>query len=107
MVPQDGSGSPTDLTNAYAKGARDRGVQIREKVRVKSIDVFTDPYGKKSIKGVTTECGSNIDADVVVLCAGQWSKQIGSSVGVNVPLHSAEHYYVITEPIEGVLPICL
>ena len=103
-LPQDGSGSPTDLTNCYAKGARDAGVEIRENVRVGSINVVTDAAGRKTVRGVTTECGSTIDAETVVLCAGQWSKQIGASVGVNVPLHSAEHYYVITEPIEGVTP---
>ena len=35
-------------------------------------------------------------------CAGQWAKQVGALAGVNVPLHSAEHFYVVTDPIDGV-----
>ena len=49
-----------------------------------------------------------IEAEVVVNCAGQWAKAVGALAGVNVPLHSAEHFYVVSEQIEGVhtdLPI--
>ena len=53
--------------------------------------------------GVRTDAG-DIEAEVVVNCAGQWAKQIGAMAGVNVPLHSAEHFYVVTEPIDGVHP---
>ena len=37
-------------------------------------------------------------------CAGQWAKQVGALAGVTVPLHSAEHFYVVTEQIDGVHP---
>ncbi len=59
------------------------------------------------VTGVVTDRGS-IEADVVVNCAGQWAKAVGALAGVNVPLHSAEHFYVVSEQIEGVhsdLPI--
>jgi Glycine/D-amino acid oxidases (deaminating) len=39
---------------------------------------------------------------VVVNCAGQWAKAVGAMAGVTVPLHSAEHFYVVTEQIDGV-----
>ena len=42
-----------------------------------------------------------ISADIVVLCAGMWSRQLARSAGVNVPLHAAEHFYVVTEPVPG------
>jgi heterotetrameric sarcosine oxidase gamma subunit len=45
-----------------------------------------------------------IGADVVVNCAGQWAKAVGRLCGVTVPLHSAEHYYIVTERIAGVHP---
>lgn len=45
-----------------------------------------------------------IDADIVVNCAGQWAKAVGRLCGVTVPLHSAEHYYIVTERIDGVHP---
>ena len=51
--------------------------------------------------GVRTDAG-DIEAEIVVNCAGQWAKQVGAMAGVNVPLHSAEHFYVVTEAIDGV-----
>jgi glycine cleavage system aminomethyltransferase T len=39
---------------------------------------------------------------VVVICAGLWAKAVGRLAGVTVPLHSAEHYYIVTRAIEGV-----
>ena len=40
----------------------------------------------------------------MVNCAGQWAKQVGALAGVNVPLHSAEHFYVVTEQVAGTAP---
>ena len=57
--------------------------------------------------GVRTASG-DIEAEIVVNCAGQWAKQVGAWCGVSVPLHSCEHFYVVTEQIDGVhrdLPI--
>jgi 4-methylaminobutanoate oxidase (formaldehyde-forming) len=97
-LPGDGKANPTDLTGSLAKGARMRGAQIFERVRVTGIS--TD---RGRVTGVETDSGS-IEAEIVVNCAGQWAKQVGSLAGVNVPLHSAEHFYVVTEPFEGVHP---
>ena len=55
------------------------------------------------VTGVRTDAG-DIEAEVVVNCAGQWAKAVGAMAGVNVPLHSAEHFYVVTDPFEGVHP---
>ena len=41
---------------------------------------------------------------MVVNCAGQWAKALGDLVGVTVPLHSAEHFYVVTEQVDGTHP---
>ena len=38
----------------------------------------------------------------LVNCAGQWAREFGKLAGVNVPLFSAEHFYIVTRPIEGV-----
>jgi 4-methylaminobutanoate oxidase (formaldehyde-forming) len=57
--------------------------------------------------GVETERGT-IRADYVVNCAGIWARELGKMAGVDVPIQAAEHYYLISEPIEGVhqrLPI--
>jgi heterotetrameric sarcosine oxidase gamma subunit len=95
-LPGDGRANPTDLTAALARGARDRGAVIRERTRV--TDVISDG---KAVTGVRTDRG-DVEAEIVVNCAGQWAKQVGAMCGVTVPLHSAEHFYVVTDQIDGV-----
>jgi glycine cleavage system aminomethyltransferase T/glycine/D-amino acid oxidase-like deaminating enzyme len=101
-LPGDGRANPTDLTAALARGARGRGVIVRERTRVTGILTHDG-----AVTGVRTEAG-DVEAEVVVNCAGQWAKQVGMMCGVTVPLHSAEHFYLVTEQIDGVhrdLPI--
>jgi glycine cleavage system aminomethyltransferase T/glycine/D-amino acid oxidase-like deaminating enzyme len=97
-LPGDGKANPTDLTQALAKGARTRGAKIFEKIQVTGITVK-----RGAAVGVETAQG-NIACDVVVNCAGQWAKALGRLCGVTVPLHSAEHMYIVTKEIEGVHP---
>src|SRR5687768_17839669 len=40
-------------------------------------------------------------AEVVVLAAGMWSREFAARHGVSLPLQAAEHFYAVTEPIEG------
>ncbi len=101
-LPGDATVNPTDVTSSLAKGARDRGAKIIQGIRVVGID-----HHNGLVSGVRTDHG-DIEAEVVVNCAGQWAKAVGALAGVNVPLHSAEHFYVVTEQIAGVhrnLPI--
>ena len=105
-LPGDGRANPTDLTMALAKGARMAGVRVLEHVRVTGVDVVETARGRR-VTGVRTDRG-DIEAEVVVNCAGQWAKALGDQVGVTVPLHSAEHFYVVTDQIDGLhadLPI--
>ncbi len=94
-VAEDGRVNPVDVTMALAKGARQRGVRIVEGVTV--TDVLRH---RGAVTGVRTPLGE-IEAEFVVNCAGMWARQIGERIGVNVPLQAAEHYYLITEQIEG------
>jgi len=96
--PEDGRVNPVDITMALAKGARMGGVQIFEGAAVTGI---TKENGQ--VTGVLTDQGE-ISAEYVVNCAGMWARQVGKLAEVNVPLQAAEHYYMITEPIEGVSP---
>ncbi|MFC1922649.1 FAD-dependent oxidoreductase [Chloroflexota bacterium] len=98
----DGRCNPIDATMALAKGARMGGALICEETRVTGIK-------KKNgrVTGVVSNKGE-IEAEYVVNCGGMWARELGQMAGVNVPLHAAEHYYLITEPIEGMhkdLPI--
>ena len=94
-LPGDGQTNPTDTTQAYAKGAKMRGAQIFENVKVTGIH---QKDGRAS--GVATEYG-DIHSEYVVNCAGMWARQVGRLAGVSIPLHAAEHFYVVTEPIAG------
>ncbi len=97
-LPGDGTANPTDVTQALARGARRGGVTILEHVRVRQ--VLTEA-GR--VTGVRTDDG-DVEAEIVVNCAGQWAHQLAAEVGVAVPLHSAEHFYVVTDQIDGVRP---
>ncbi|MDX6231962.1 MAG: hypothetical protein QOH68_930 [Nocardioidaceae bacterium] len=97
-LPGDGTANPTDLTQALARGARQRGATIVEHVRVTEVLVADG-----AVTGVRTDEG-DIEAEIVVNCAGQWAHHLAARIGVAVPLHSAEHFYVVTDQIAGVRP---
>ena len=103
-LPGDGSGSPTDLTMAFAKGARMRGVNICEGVAVDNFNLASIDQGRKRVVGVSLEDGRQVSAEKVVLCGGQWSRDVARKAGVNVPLHSCEHFYCTTAKLPGVHP---
>jgi glycine cleavage system aminomethyltransferase T/glycine/D-amino acid oxidase-like deaminating enzyme len=98
-LPGDGKANPADLCMSLAKGARNRGVAIHEGIEVTGVIM---ERGKAV--GVRTAQG-DIRCEVVVNCAGQWARQFGRLAGVNVPLYSAEHFYVVTGKIAGVTPM--
>jgi glycine cleavage system aminomethyltransferase T/glycine/D-amino acid oxidase-like deaminating enzyme len=97
-LPGDGRVDPTDLTLALARGARMRGARIFERTRV--LDVLT---AGGTVTGVRTDRG-DVETDVVVNCAGQWAGQVGRMAEVSVPLHSCEHFYAVTDQLEGTHP---
>ena len=93
-LPTDGQANPSDITQALAKGARMAGATIFEDTAVTDIRI---EEGK--IKGVQTDSGF-IECEIVVCCAGQWTREFAGRFGVNVPLVSLQHQYIITEPIK-------
>jgi 4-methylaminobutanoate oxidase (formaldehyde-forming) len=98
FLPTDGQASPSDIAAALAKGARMAGVTIREGVDVTAIEVADG-----AVRAVVTTEG-RITCEKVVICAGQWSRAVGRMAGVNVPLVSIQHQYVVTDRIDGVTP---
>jgi 4-methylaminobutanoate oxidase (formaldehyde-forming) len=97
-IPSDGDGNAVDITQALARGARKRGVQVFQETKVTAIR-----HDGEKVTGVSTQNG-DIDADYVVICGGMWSRDLAASVGVNVPLQACEHYYVLFESVEGLEP---
>jgi 4-methylaminobutanoate oxidase (formaldehyde-forming) len=101
-VVDEGRADPVGITMSLAKGAKTGGVTIVEGVTVTGFI----RQGRR-VTGVVTDAG-DIECETVVLAAGLWTRQLAAAVNVTVPLQAAEHYYVLTEPIEGVhrdLPI--
>jgi 4-methylaminobutanoate oxidase (formaldehyde-forming) len=101
-IPGDGKANPTDLTQSLAKGARKRGAQIFEQVKVTAVTRHN-----RHVAGLEWTSGSErgaIACECVVNCAGQWAREFGALADVAVPLQSAEHFYIVTEPITGVTP---
>jgi sarcosine dehydrogenase len=96
FLPTDGQANPSDITQSLARGARMTGVRIFEDTPVTRI-LLKDGQ----ICGVETPSGT-IECEKVICCAGQWSRTLGASVGVNIPLVSVEHQYMVTEQIKGV-----
>ncbi len=94
-VKEDGRTNPVDTTMALAKGARMKGARVLE--GVSAIGVTTK---NGAVSGVDTSAG-HIACEYVVNCAGMWARQLAAKSGINVPLQSAEHYYLITEDIPG------
>lgn len=96
FLPTDGQANPSDITQSLARGARMAGVKIFEDTPVTRIVVEDG-----RIRGVETPFGT-VECEKVVICAGQWTRTLAATVGVNVPLVSVEHQYMITEAIPGV-----
>jgi glycine cleavage system aminomethyltransferase T len=106
-IPGDGKANPADLTMSLAKGARNRGVRIVEETEVVAVLGTRGPIGPR-VTGLRVRHGGaeiEIACEVVVNCAGQWARQLGALAGVNVPLWSAEHFYIVTDRIDGVHPM--
>ncbi len=94
FLPKDGQTNPIDTTLALAKGARMRGARIVEGVKVERILVENG-----RAVGVRTPLGE-VRAGTVVIAAGMWSFWLARDIGVHLPLHAAEHFYIVTEPLE-------
>lgn len=94
-LPGDGKANPADLTLALAKGARNRGVRICEGIRVTGAE-HANVDGHRSLRALAWRAKDGkegtLDADIVVLCGGQWSRALGQQLGVVVPLFPANTF---------------
>ncbi|MEM7545262.1 MAG: FAD-dependent oxidoreductase [Pseudomonadota bacterium] len=99
-LDKDGQGDPANIALAMAKGARQRGALVKE--RVKATDVTRE--GRR-VTGVnwTDDKGDtgHIACEHVVNCGGMWGREVGKMLGTNVPLHACEHFYIVSEAIPG------
>jgi dimethylglycine dehydrogenase len=90
--PDDGYIQPADLTQALAKGARDRGATIHRNTTVVAIE--RKPSGEWLVK---TDKG-DIACEHVVSATGNFARKTGEMVGLDIPVIPVEHQYIVTEP---------
>ncbi|WP_370213142.1 FAD-dependent oxidoreductase [Roseovarius sp.] len=100
-LPTDGQADPANIALALAKGARQNGALVKERIKVTGIK-----RKDRRVTGVdwAADDGSeqgHIACDMIVKCAGMWGHEVGRMAGVNVPLHACEHFYIVTEGISG------
>ena len=93
FMPGDGQADPVGVTNLLAKAARNEGVKIFQNTPVQKILTKNGRVHGVKVNNKVIEC------EYIVLATGMWSRQIGEDIGVSIPLYPAEHFYVITEPI--------
>jgi 4-methylaminobutanoate oxidase (formaldehyde-forming) len=104
-LEKDGQGDPANIALALAKGARQRGAQVIE--RTKATGVTREGKRITGVDWQSGEASGHIACDMVVNCGGMWGHEVGRMLGVNVPLQACEHFYIVTEAIEGLkqLPV--
>ncbi|SLN49407.1 4-methylaminobutanoate oxidase (formaldehyde-forming) [Roseovarius litorisediminis] len=93
FIPSDGHVDPASLCQAIAAGARKRGVQIRQRVKVTDFEIT----GRRITKVMTTE--GDYESENIILAAGMWSRELAAKLGVTVPACAVEHQYIVTEPL--------
>ncbi|WP_411958558.1 GcvT family protein [Paracoccus homiensis] len=104
-LDKDGQGDPANIALALAKGAKQRGAQVLERTKVTGFR-----RDGRRITGVSWEAegaSGMIECDHVVNCSGMWGHEVGRQMGINVPLHACEHFYIVTDAVPGLqqLPV--
>ena len=94
-LPGDGQTNPVDTTLALAKGARQGGARIFEDTKVDRLAIKHN-----AVIGVYLDDGTLITGKQVVLAAGMWSRVFAAQHNIHLPLHAAEHFYLVTEPLD-------
>jgi dimethylglycine dehydrogenase len=90
--PDDGYIQPADLTQAMAKGARALGAEIYRNTAVTGIEQ------KSNGEWVVKTSKGDITCEHVVSASGNFARQTGAMVGLDIPVIPVEHQYIVTEP---------
>ena len=112
-TPNDGWTDPTGCTNAMARGARQLGCDIRRHTLVSDMsqlpdgrwEIIASPNGADGSSGKAGADSYRIVADHVVNAAGHYAPQLGAMVGLDVPVVSVIHQYLVTEPLQAMIDL--
>ena len=98
-TPSDGWTDPTSCTNAMAAGARRLGAEIRRHTLVTAMSRRADGRWE-----VVTDKG-RVVCEHVVNAAGHYAPQLGAMIGLDVPIVSVIHQYLVTEPLPEMIAL--
>ena len=113
-TPNDGWTDPSGCTNAMARGARNLGCEIRRHTMVTDMNQLPDgrweiiaaPGGMRAAgNGKDAADSYRIVCDHVVNAAGHYAPQLGAMVGLDVPVVSVIHQYLVTEPMQAMIDL--
>jgi glycine cleavage system aminomethyltransferase T/glycine/D-amino acid oxidase-like deaminating enzyme len=105
-LPGDGTANASDVTMAMATVAKRQGVEIFEGARVVGFEMDGDKITAINVVQDGEQSTIKLHAkSTVVNCAGQWARAVGKLCGVNVPLHSAQHFYIVSRAFSQPDPI--
>ena len=93
--PLDGHASPEAVVQGYAAGAREHGAAVLTGCAVLDIRMAGD-----EVRSIETTLGT-IETSTVVCAAGVWSPQLGTAVGVELPVQPYLREVGFTSPTEG------
>ena len=103
--PTDGYINPADVTQAMAKGARQRGVEVFRRHQVDSLDWSGNEWVVKG--SIMVEQGGNlvvsderfeVRAEHVVTATGNHAQRTAELLDIKMPAVPVEHQYIVTEP---------
>jgi sarcosine oxidase subunit beta len=100
--PQDGMAGPAEVTNAFARRARELGAHIAEGVDVTGVELVAG-----RVRSVRTTQGA-IDTALIVNAAGPAAARVGRLAGLSIPVHPRRRHIFFTEPfpeIPGPVPL--
>jgi len=100
--PDDGMAGPAEVTNGFARRARELGARIVEGVAVEGIEL----QGGRATAVVTA--AGTVETRVVVNAAGPAAARVGRLAGVDLPVHPRRRHIFFTEPfpdIPGPVPL--
>ena len=95
-IPNDGQTNPVDTTMSLIAGAKQQGTKVHEKTTVNKLR--RTPNGLYQIKTKDSE----YRCETLVLACGLWTRDLAAQLDIRVPLYAAEHFYVVTEPMEEI-----
>jgi len=105
--------SPTDVKQRYPHlNVEDVTGKLNGATVIEGVNVTSIQQSNGKVTGVNwqrdgSEESGSIEADFVVNCGGMWAHEVGRMAGVNVPLQACEHFYIVSESIDGLtqLPV--